>query len=115
MTPPFPPDAQLPDLAAAPVQPTPEPDTGGEVEALAKIIFDASDWDASLWNERAWTYTRMAQRVLASDWLADRLAEERAEVVSGVRAWCAINEIAAPPLDWAGLGEFLTHVEGGAR
>ena len=31
-----------------------------------------------------------------------------ARVVAGVRAWCAINEIAEPPLDWEGLGEFLT-------
>ena len=29
-------------------------------------------------------------------------------VVAGVRSWCAINEIAVPPLDWEGLGEFLT-------
>jgi hypothetical protein len=37
-------------------------------------------------------------------------AAGKAEVVRGVRAWCAINEIAAPPLDWEGLGEFLTRV-----
>lgn len=30
--------------------------------------------------------------------------------VAGVRAWCSINEIAEPPLDWEGLGEFLAHV-----
>jgi hypothetical protein len=42
----------------------------------------------------------------------------RADVVAGVRAWCAINEIAAPPLDWEGLGEYLARVtpltDGGA-
>lgn len=29
-------------------------------------------------------------------------------VVAGVRTWCAINEIDEPPLDWEGLGEFLS-------
>lgn len=39
-------------------------------------------------------------------------AEQRADrIVSGVRAWCAINEIAEPPVDWEGLGEFLARVE----
>jgi hypothetical protein len=42
-------------------------------------------------------------------WKHER-AKSAAEVVAGVRAWCAINEIAAPPLDWEGLGEFLTRV-----
>lgn len=47
------------------------------------------------WSELKWKHER---------------AKAAAEVVSGVRAWCAINEIAAPPLDWEGLGEFLTRV-----
>jgi hypothetical protein len=42
------------------------------------------------------------------------LAGEGLEVISGVRAWCAINEIAAPPLDWAGLGLFLGRREAAA-
>lgn len=56
-----------------------------------------------------------ARRVLSSDWLRDHdaelIAKAKAEVVSGVRAWCAINEIAEPPLDWVGLGEFLARVD----
>ena len=39
----------------------------------------------------------------------------RAEVVAGVRAWCAINEIAEAPLDWEGLGEFLTRADSVAQ
>lgn len=35
------------------------------------------------------------------------LAAARADVVDGVKSWAAINEVAEPPLDWAGLGEYL--------
>lgn len=34
-------------------------------------------------------------------------ARERDQVVAAVSAWAAANEIAAPPLDWAWLGEIL--------
>lgn len=47
------------------------------------------------------------------DCVAARLRAAQAEVITGVRAWCAINEIASPPLDWEGLGEFLNRVERG--
>lgn len=50
-------------------------------------------------------------------WLREAEAEREqavdaalGEVVAGVRAWCSINEIAEPPLDWEGLGEFLARV-----
>lgn len=42
-------------------------------------------------------------------WQHER-AKATGEVVAGVRAWCAINEVREPPLDWEGLGEFLTRV-----
>lgn len=57
-----------------------------EVERLQKVNDD-------LWAER------------------DALAAKVADIISGVRAWCAINEIADPPLDWVGLGEFLDRAE----
>lgn len=46
----------------------------------------------------------------ARDQLSNAIERKIAHVITGVRAWCAINEIAEPPLDWEGLGEFLTTV-----
>lgn len=41
--------------------------------------------------------------------------EREKRIIDGVRKWMQVNEIAQPPLDWAGLGEFLhrCYPEGG--
>lgn len=53
----------------------------------------------------------LTEAAATADALLPMVQAERDYVLRGVRAWCSINEIAAPPLDWAGLGEFLAHCD----
>jgi hypothetical protein len=99
----------------------------GDVERLAEWLYERErakfypgrvSFDEATWREPQGTSLgarntclSLAADILASDWLAAHDAEVAARVVAGVRAWCAINEIADPPLDWEGLGEFLDRAD----
>jgi hypothetical protein len=94
--------------------------TGGEVEITpeewSRIWYAAGNGVGRLGNAIGEFELILKERMQAAR--DDERARVLGEVERALTAWASVNEIAAPPLDWSGLGslvDVLREARGGAR